>query len=59
MIKDMCAYRTDGTVSMETLIKRVTARGMSHEALFETVKHYSEMNVLMQTSDGNLQIVNS
>lgn len=57
MIKDLCGYKTNGTIDLEIIQKRVLARGFSLDNLEKTIKHYENLNVLMTNKNGTLQIV--
>jgi hypothetical protein len=59
MMRDMFDYCDGATqaLNLENLAKRVVAKGYSREALEETIKHYSLMDVIMRDNQGNILLV--
>lgn len=51
IIKNLCNYRTDKSVEIATLKKRVLARGHPEDTLEITLNHYENLDVLMYDGD--------
>jgi len=47
-IKDQCKYFKQMSIDYESLRKKIMLKGYSEEELSDTLKHYMELNLIMQ-----------
>lgn len=48
IIKDLCKYTTELSVDLDTLRRRILARGYTEDQLGDTLRSYLSLNLIMQ-----------